>query len=126
MAKKLEIVGKVWVLDKCIECPLLDSGAMCVIDNKHRPQFDEECENCPLPDATEAPADVWPDDETHRLGPNGERLIAVASVPTSGNSILQFCAVCFCFKHGLPCFPCEKEQREDGRNIHWELAGDRT
>jgi hypothetical protein len=71
MAKKLEIVGKVWALQKCIECPLLDCDAMCVIDEKHRPKFDEECENCPLPDAPDAPADVWPDDENHRKRKEG-------------------------------------------------------
>jgi hypothetical protein len=71
MAKKLEIVGKVWVLQKCMECPLLDCDAMCVIDEKHRPKFDEECENCPLPDAPDAPADVWPDDENHRKRKEG-------------------------------------------------------
>lgn len=64
MPKILQIVGtgKVWIVKKCTECHLLDSDAMCVIDNTHRPKFDEECENCPLPDATEADTTVLPDE----------------------------------------------------------------
>ena len=70
-------------------------------------------------DATEAPADVWPDDENHRLGPNGEQLIAVDHVS---------CKSCFLF--GQPCYSqnavltCCYDYRKDKRNIHWKLAGE--
>ena len=114
MSKRLEIAGtgKVWIVKKCIECPLLDSDACCVIDNKHRPKFCEECENCPLPDATEAPADVWPDDENHRLGPNGERLIAER----------EYCSCSGCFYDGKKGVCRDVECYEK----IWKLTGDRT
>ena len=89
MKKLLEIKGcrKAVVIEGCSDCP------MCHIDCENLDfcrHPERECElatycKCPLPDATE-PADVWPDDENHRLGPNGERLIAVDHVS---------CKVCF-------------------------------
>ena len=134
MARRIEIVGtdKVWIIKKCIECPLLDSDAMCIIDNKHRPKFDEECENCPLPDATEAPADVWPDDENHRLGPNGELLTAVTAYIDPEYSF-ESCKKCLYvnipkLKCSLPVSErlCSPTSRKDKARIHWEVAGDRT
>lgn len=124
MAKRLEIAGtgKVWIIQKCIECQLLDSDACCVIDNKHRPKFEEECENCPLPDATQSPADVWPNDDNHMLGPNGERLIAVNYAGPWDN-----CRKCFITcRHADDEKKCKAIDRFDRRNIHWELAGDQN
>ena len=127
MAKVLQIVGgkKEKVISAAHECPLRN------IEEDYCGHPDNEClyctlgdrigDSCPLPDATEAPADVWPDDGNHRLGPNGERLIAVDHVS---------CKACFLF--GQPCYSqnavltCCYDYRKDRRNIHWELAGDRT
>lgn len=122
MKRVLKIVGggKEKIIEHDYDCPLRD------VDDHYCGHPDSEClyctlgdrigDSCPLPDATEAPADVWPDDGNHRLGPNGERLIAVDGWKC-----------CLCFYQKLDCFkvPCKQSEREDNRFIHWELAGDR-
>ena len=124
MKKLLEIKGckKTLVIETCGDCPLLNGVIGCKHPDAGRIDFSPHTLSpvCPLPDATKAPADVWPDDENHRLGPNGEQLIAVDHVS---------CKACFLF--GQPCYSqnavltCCYDYRKDKRNIHWEIAGDR-
>lgn len=119
MSKRLEIAGtgKVWILDKCIECPLLDSDACCVIDNKHRPKFDEECENCPLPDKAEEPKAEHEDENSH-IAPDGTRVYAVEE---------PNCELCHYWKDEWGCnnnsnAKCSPEFRKDGRSIIYVTA----
>ena len=126
MDKRLEITGtgKVWIVKKCIECPLLDSDAMCIIDNKHRPKFEDECENCPLPEYV---------NENEHTAPDGTEL--VAKVNENGAN----CDICYYQRiqdnierctRTLPESKCCACDRKDKRNIGWamkknKLAGDR-
>lgn len=98
MSKVLEIVGasRKLIIDDCAKCPLQYriSGYR---EECHHPDLEGRfaesgciCYLCPLPDAPEAPADVWPDDENHRLGPNGERLVAER----------EYCSCSGCFYDG--------------------------
>ena len=118
MARRIEIVGtdKVWIVKKCIECHLLDSDAMCVIDNKHRPKFEDECENCPLPENG---------NENEHTAPDGTELVAVQNIDGKCN-----CDICYyqtiqdgferCTRRTIDsaCCACD---RKDKRNIGWAL-----
>lgn len=96
---KIEDVEKEIVVKGCYDCPMSSSGAIC----------DRNWIDCPLPDAAVKPKDEWPNDENHRLGPNGERLIAKRQYDT-----------CYgCFYHCGECKGVECYEKI------WVLAGDR-
>lgn len=74
--------------------------------------------------------DVWPEDENHRIGPNGEKLIAVSSndvcdgcfgVTRWSQAKLDVQALVFC---GDEKKPCSANFRKDGRYIKWVSTGD--
>lgn len=116
MSKVLEIKGckESFIVEACKECPLayVNSEGAIYCNHPEAGYVLASINKCPLPDATEAHADVWLEDENHRLGPNGERLIKV------DGGDLRDCNRCFYFSidcRGIPCI-----------GHHWELAGDRT
>lgn len=76
--------------------------------------------------ADEHREDIWPDDDNHRLGPNGERMIAVSSpdmcngcfgITRGTHTIIEHEAFC-----GDEKKPCSANFRKDGRYIRWVLA----
>ena len=123
MAKQLQIVGVqgVLIVTRCQgDCPFNYDCIECKLSDVQLTDLDIP-KDCPLPDAPEVPADVWPDDENHRLGPKGERLIAVDYAGPWDN-----CRACFyTCRHADDEQGCRGFDRSDGRSIHWELAENR-
>ncbi len=133
MSKVLEIKGckESFIVEACKECPLayVNSEGAIYCNHPEAGYVLASINKCPLPDATEAHADVWPDDENHRLGPKGERLIAVEGEEEDCNDCYK-CFYAICDGDACTCEVtnrmCSSSKRKDGRTIHWELAGDRT
>ena len=136
MSKVLEIVGasRKLIIDDCAKCPLQYriSGYR---EECHHPDLEGRfaesgsiCYLCPLPDAHGVVNGKWPDDDNHRLGPNGEPLEAVEVDDTT----VSKCFVCFYGVNARRNCPakigdtrCSSRFRKDGKSIVWKLAGER-